>query len=89
MNELSIDRLRDEVDKGNKAAHAMNNFIAPYIASKRITLYENFCIASISDPEVLLEIKRMHSILDDIEDEINSVINTGKMATKSLDSQQS
>lgn len=81
MNE---DKLRDEIDKGNKASHAMNNFIAPYLATKRITLYENFCNASLDNSEVLFEIKRMNSLLDDIEDEIISVINTGKMATKEL-----
>lgn len=74
--------LQEEIEFGRKAHLAFDGFILPFLADKRITLYSNFCEAKVSDYELLKEIKRMHLLIDSLEDEILSIINTGKMALK-------
>lgn len=78
------DKLQDEIHFGEIAKRAHDSFIKPFIEGKRITLFTNFCSASMENPAVLMEIKRMMIVLDDLEAEVETVINTGKMAAFSL-----
>jgi hypothetical protein len=81
----AIDKYKEEQEFGRKASLAYNSFIAPFIASKRKILFDNFCNISIANTEALLETKRLITVIDDLETEIMTVIETGKLASQSLE----
>lgn len=83
-NSEMLDRFKNEVSLGKKAEQAYNGFIKPFIEDRKVTLFESFCEASIGEPEVLMEAKRLVTVICDLDDEIQGVINTGKLAAKSL-----
>ena len=78
------DQLEEEQRLGNRAQKAYVDFIEPFIAGKRIALCQNFFDAKIDQLEEMLEAKRLNMILDSMENEVLSVINTGKMASQQL-----
>lgn len=82
MSNPPDDRIVEEIHFGQVAQRANDTFIKAFIAKKRETLYENFLIAKIDQIEELQEVKRIMSVLDAMEDDIETIINTGKMATK-------
>ena len=63
MSNPQDDKLEDEVHFGDIAQRAHTSFIKPFIAGKRVTLFNNFCEASMERPELLTEIKRMMMVL--------------------------
>ena len=79
--------LEQESAIGSKAELAYNGFLKPFIMKKRQDLFNNFCDASISDVEVLLEAKRLVKVIDQMEEEVLIVIETGKLARISLGEQ--
>ena len=84
MNDKQLEILKQEDYLGTKAETAYNTFIKSFIIGKRQDLFNNFCDASISDTEVLLEAKRLVKVLDQLESEILTVIETGKLARTTL-----
>lgn len=74
-----------EVHMGTQAKTAYTTFVEGYIASKRLTLFQNFIESGDSTPETLLRMKQMSTILNDMESEILNVIETGLLAQLSLD----
>jgi len=83
-----LDRLKEEQKRGKQAEHAYEAFIRPFIGEKRQVMFEAFQAASIEDVSALLEIKRQDMAIKALEGEIESVINTGKMAAKTLAEKQ-
>lgn len=84
MNQDERDRLEAEVALSHKARVAYDNFLEPFFASKRKTLFNNFCEASMSEVDTLLEAKRLVKVVDQMEEEILEIITTGKLAAKTL-----
>lgn len=84
MNKALIEKLNEEVDLANRAEHAYTLFIKPFIQRKKDQLFEAFEATAISDTESLKEIKLMSVALSALDSEILSVIDTGKMASLSL-----
>jgi len=77
-------QLLNEVQRGDKAQKAYDFFISGFIDSKKALLFDKFKTISIGQPDNILEIKRMVITIEQLDDEINSVINTGKMAAITL-----
>lgn len=84
MNEDTRSHLSNEVSLGRKAEVAYEGFIKPFIMSKRKDLFNNFCDTSMMDVDVILESKRLVKVIDQLEEEILTLITTGKLAEKSL-----
>jgi len=78
------EQLDNERVLGNRAQHAYDQFIKPFIEDKRMTLFHAFQSVRISDTDDLMEIKRMLSAIDALDIEIRTVIDTGKLASESL-----
>ena len=70
----------------NRRPKAKSNsfFIKPFIDEKRKVLFEAFQDHTISDPDGLMEIKRMLMSLSVLDAEIVNFIDTGKMASQEL-----
>jgi hypothetical protein len=81
---MNNDHLKVEVDLGRKADQAYRSFIEGYIADKKKTLFENFLQAGVAQTDILQEVKRNYSILEDMENSVQTIVNTGKMATTML-----
>lgn len=76
----ALDKLDDEIRLGGKAQRAYDEYILPFIVAKRQALFLNFCDAKNSDITTMQEAKRMNSVLDSLENQIMTDIDTGKMA---------
>ena len=85
MNNPYTEQFEKERELGNKAEKAYNDFISAFVANKRKALFQNFCDISIEHTEALLESKRLLAVVDNLEDEILNIIQTGKLASKSLE----
>ena len=88
MNDDQIAHLELERDKGQRAKHAFNNFIQPFVEEKRLVLFEAFQEVSVSNKDDLLEIKRQLMAINALETEIQTIIETGIMAEKALVAEQ-
>lgn len=84
MNSEEHEKLREEQAKGSDAKRTFNKFIKPFIDEKRLVLFEAFQEISIQDVDKLLETKRQLMVVNALETEMQSIINTGKMAAKTL-----
>lgn len=85
MNDAKIEKLELEVELGQKAQRSYNDFIKDFVENKRKDLFQFFCEISVSEPEKLLEVKRLYMVLESLETEVLTIINTGKMAAKILE----
>lgn len=81
---MSRAKLVEEQMLGSKAEHSYKQFIAPFIKVKREALFKAFQEVSISNKDDLMEIKRMSMTLNGLETEIQTIIDTGKLATEML-----
>ena len=77
-------KLEKEVEEGKKAKQAYDIFMSNYVKEKVLTLFENFCDSQTMDPEALKDYRRMASLLKDMEREILTIVETGKLAQQSL-----
>ena len=84
MNPGQIDQLQNEQIIGGKAQHSYDQFIKGFIEEKRKVLFETFRALPLSAEQDIMEVKRMLYAVDTLDDEIQSVITTGKMASKTL-----
>jgi hypothetical protein len=80
MNAEEKDHLENEQIKGNKAQHSYEHFIKGFVEAKREILFESFRALPLSAETELMEIKRMLYAVDTLEQEIMTVIETGRMA---------
>jgi hypothetical protein len=80
---LSMEQLR-----GGKAQHAYDEFIKDFCEEKRSILFQNFSDLPLSAVDDLMEVKRMLFAIDTLETYIMTVIETGKMASISLNEKE-
>lgn len=85
MKEEQYEQLENEVLRGQRAQRAYDDFIKEFVDTKKAILFDNFCNINISEPEKLLEARRLVTVLEDLEASIVTIINTGKMAAKTLE----
>ncbi|WP_438980222.1 hypothetical protein [Polynucleobacter sp.] len=85
MKEEQYEQLENEVLRGQRAQRAYDEFIKDFIQFKKLTLFNNFCAVSINEPDKLMEARRLVTVLEDLESEILSITNSGKMAAKTLE----
>lgn len=85
-----IDTAKLELERttGQKAQHAYNDFISSFIEEKTKTLFLAFKDLPLTSEKELIEVKKMLYAIESLDDEINSIINTGKMASKILSEEE-
>ena len=79
------EKLQNEQLIGSKAKHAYEEFIYNFCKEKRDLLFQNFQALPLTAEREMMEVKRMLAAVDTLEDEIITIINTGKLATKQLE----
>ena len=84
MESDEIAQLEQEQVVGRRAENAYGLFIEAFITNKKAQLLESFTGCNISDVDIILEIKRTIYVLDILNAEIKTIIQTGKMASQSL-----
>ena len=82
------DQLSNEQLLGGKAQKSYDEFIDQFCEQKRLSLFEAFRNLPLTDTENLMEVKRMLFAVDTLESDILTVIETGKMASISLNEQE-
>jgi len=87
MNKTEHAQLEQEQVVGRRADGAYNTFIKSFIQSKKSMLIESFVSCGIGEVDTILEIKRTIYVLDALESDINTLIDTGKMASRSLNNE--
>ena len=80
--------LEAEVVLGEKAHFAYEHFIKDFINNKREEMFEVFQQLPLTDHEAILETKRLLSVLNMLEIEIKSAIDTGNLASIALNKQE-
>ena len=81
-------KLQNEQLLGNRAQIAYDQFIHHFIEDKRMSLFMAFSNLALTDTENLMEVKRMLFAIDALDTEILTVIDTGKMASMSLNEEE-
>jgi len=85
--ENESNQLEQEQIIGRRAENAYNLFIKAFVEQKKNQLIESFLECPISNVDLILEIKRTMYVLDNLNMEVNSIIQTGKMASRSLNNE--
>lgn len=88
LTEEQLDKLSLEQLRGGKAQRAYDEFIGPFIQEKKLVLFSSFCDLPLTAEHELMEVKRMMFAIETLEREINNVIETGKMASITLNEQE-
>jgi len=83
--EQTISQLEREVAESSNAEKAYTSYIRPFIDEKRKVLFEAFMTISVEEPNKLMEIKRQQMVLEALNSEVVSKINTGKLARQQLE----
>ena len=89
MTPEELDRLRSEETKGHNAEKAYEQFIGPFVIEKRLVLFEAFKEISVENEKALMECKRQLLAIESLNDDITTIIDTGKMARKSIAEEES
>jgi len=84
MDKVQREQLEQEQIVGRRANTAYDTFIKSFIQSKKDMLLESFVTCGIGEVETILEIKRTLYVLDALNIDIKTLIDTGKMASQSL-----
>jgi hypothetical protein len=84
-NEGQIAQLANEVALARTARVAYDTFIKEFIGDRRVILFEAFQDLGTSDTEGLMEVKRMLYTLETLENDIKTIIDTGRMASKTIE----
>lgn len=79
------EQLQNEQMLGNSAQHAYDDFIRAFCEAKREALFDSFRQLPLTAELEMMEVKRMLAAVDTLEGDILTVINTGKMASITLD----
>ncbi len=88
LTEQQTDKLSIEQLLGGKAKKAYDDFINEFCENKRLALFDSFRNLSLTDTENLMEVKRMLFAVDALESDILTVIETGKLASITLNEQE-
>lgn len=83
MTDITI--LEIEAAKGESHKRAWDQTVAPFFDAKKDELLEAFKELNSSDANGLMIIKMQYNVLQMMEDQFQSVINTGKMAKHEID----
>ena len=78
------EQLDNEIRLAGKAKSAYKEFIEDFVEQKRFSLFAAFRELPLTADKELMEIKRMLFAVDQLESEILTVMNTGKMAAITL-----
>ena len=78
------EQLDNEVYLADKAKQAYGSFIEDFVEQKRFSLFAAFRELPLTAEKELMEVKRMLFAVDQLESEILTVMNTGKMASITL-----
>ena len=84
MIDARQDILKKEQTNGRQAQAAYEGYIKPFITQRATELHEAFVDCPITEVDTILEIKRTLHILDSLNKDVQTVINTGKMASQEL-----
>jgi len=87
MNVNQLEQLEQEDRVGRAANNAYESFIGPFMTAKREDLFNVFQQISIEDTDLLQETKRQLLVLNSLDQEIKTIIETGKMASQQLANQ--
>ena len=79
-----VDQLTNEQVLGKKSKSIYDAYIKDFCEAKRDILFESFRALPLSAEQDLMEVKRMLYAIDTLEEEIVSQIQTGEMASKTL-----
>ena len=79
------EKLQNEQLLGNNAQHAYNNFIKSFCDSKREALFDSFRQLPLTAELEMMEVKRMLAAVDTLESEVLTIIETGKLASMTLE----
>jgi hypothetical protein len=88
LTEEQLEQLTNEQLLGGKAQRAYDEFIGPFIQEKKLVLFTSFCNLPLTDTDRLMEVKRMMFAIETLESEINNVIETGKLASITLNEEE-
>jgi len=78
------ERLQEEQRLGNAAQHAYDNFIKGFVQEKQQLLFEAFEALPLTAELEMMEVKRMLTAVGTLNDEIKTIIATGKMASEMI-----
>lgn len=84
MNTVQREQLENEASIGRKANSSYVDFVGPFMEKKRQDLYNSFQIVSIENTDALTEVKRQLIVLNNLDQEIKNIIETGKLASQQL-----
>ena len=84
MNDDKRAILEIESAKGQRAEHAYETFFKPFFDKKNKELFDIFKDLPTSEPDKLMAVKMQTNALESLGDEIQTLINTGKLAAKSI-----
>lgn len=87
--EQEKDQLENERFTGNKASQSYNQFIRGFVEDKRKVLFEAFRDLPLTADVEIMEVKRMLYAVDTLEQDLLNIIDTGKMASKTLSDRES
>lgn len=79
-------KLRQEVARANEYAEVLDKYIKPFIEEKRVILFQAFQDTPVGQVEALKDIKCQLTAINALESHFKEFINTGKLATKDLES---
>lgn len=82
------EQLEHEQAAGVKAGHAYDHYIRDFCEQKRMALFMAFSNLPLTAEDEIMETKRMLYAIDTLENEIVSEIDTGKLASKALNEQE-
>jgi hypothetical protein len=77
--------LEKERSIGEEKKRAFEAHVEPFINEKKLQLFEAFCQVNSQDKDMLQSIRMQVSALDAIVEDFRHYINTGKMASISLE----
>ena len=84
MNQEQIEQLENERVRGNKAEGVYTSYVKDFCQVKRESLFMTFSELPLTAEREMFEVKRMLFAIDTLEAEILSEIETGRLATVSL-----
>lgn len=84
MDQSAREQYEREIELGRKAKVAYDSFIKGFVEDKLQNLFNAFCEGGTVDEKLLLECKRMAIILRNLEQQILTIIETGELASKTL-----
>lgn len=87
------DELKAKMDmdaaKGESYQRAWDNIIQPFFDKMQAELYQAFVDTPTSHLDALTTIKMQSNVLTAMKDEMDHYINTGKLARKAIDEEES